>query len=390
MIDRSPYFRMMFFTLILRDRRFLGLSQSEWRRLVRFSPIATVLAVGGCDGGRNDGGGVEQGSVEWKIENAMSAAPEAIARNATIMGWPTGPSSSVTVLREGTNDWVCYPTSPNVPFDDPKCMNQAASLWSQAMGVGEVPAITTIGVGYMLSGGGTASVSDPSVREPPSGEEWRVDPPHVMLHFPPGALDSAGLPVRPDDGGPWVMWATTPWAHIMVPVGPAPESESSGPEPGTPEWNISDAMSAAPAAVSAGATVVSWAAGAGSEREVLRTGANGWTCFPGSPVTPTDDPTCGNRAWSTWFDAWASRTTPDLRAIGFSYWLKPTAAASNDDPFLLAPGPGQDWIPHPPEFSVHLPSELLEMAVFSSDQGSGGPWIMFAGTPYAHLMVPLR
>lgn len=357
------------------------------------SAVILLLAVVGCEAGGGDdeaGSGFEPGSVEWKIENAMSAVPEAIARGAAIMDWSTGSGSSPTVLREGTNGWVCYPTSPNVPLNDPKCMNQVSMVWNQAMGAGAVPAITTVGVGYMLAGGGTASVSDPSVREPPEGQEWRVDPPHVMLHFPTGALDSAGLPVHPDSGGPWVMWAATPWAHIMVPVGPAPASPSFDLERGTPEWDIRDAMSAAPEAVSAGATVISWAAGVGSERVVLRAGTNGWTCFPGSPATPVDDPTCGNEAWRPWFDAWAAQTVPDLVAIGFSYWLKPSLAASNDDPSLMAPGPGQDWIPHPPEFTVHLPEELLAMAAFPTDQQSGGPWIMFAGTPYAHLMVPIQ
>jgi len=356
------------------------------------SSIVAVLIATGCNAGDNAaaGSGLEPGSVGWRIQNAMSAAPEAIAEGATIMDWPTEPDAPPTVLREGTNGWVCYPTSPGVPLDDPRCLDPVASMWSQAVEAGQIPTLTTIGVGYMLAGGGTASVSDPSLREPPEGEDWRSHPPHFSLHFPPGALDAAGLPEHPDRGGPWVMWASTPWAHVMVPVGPEPTAESTGLEPGTPEWEMWDAESAAPEAISAEATIVSWAAGAGSEPSRLRDGTNGWTCFPASPNTPADDPTCGNEPWKTWFEAWASRTVPDLHGIGFSYWLKPTMAASNDDPSSMAPEPGQDWIPHPPEVSVHFPGELLPMAAFPSDQGSGGPWIMFANTPYAHLMVPLR
>ena len=29
----------------------------------------------------------------------------------------------------------------------------------------------------------------------------------------------AGLPTHPKQGGPWVMWRDTPYAHIMVPLG---------------------------------------------------------------------------------------------------------------------------------------------------------------------------
>jgi hypothetical protein len=32
----------------------------------------------------------------------------------------------------------------------------------------------------------------------------------------------------------------------------------------------------------------------------------------------------------------------------------------------------------------------LDPAVFSSDPRSGGPWIMWGGTPYEHLMVPVK
>jgi hypothetical protein len=28
-----------------------------------------------------------------------------------------------------------------------------------------------------------------------------------------------GIPSDPDQGGPFVMWGDTPYAHIMVPVG---------------------------------------------------------------------------------------------------------------------------------------------------------------------------
>jgi hypothetical protein len=375
----------MFQTPLVRD------PQSVERRSIASSVVGVLVATA-CGVGGNDtaGSGLEPGSVEWKIENAMSAAPAAIAGDATIMDWPTGSDPAPIVLREGDNGWVCYPTSPDVPLDDPKCLDTVGSLWSQAVETGQVPTFSTMGIGYMLAGGGTASVSDPSLRGPPDGEDWRVDAPHITLHFPPGALDATGLPEHPGGGGPWVKWASSPWAHIMVPVGPATTADSSGLEPGTPEWETWDAERAAPEGVSSEATVVSWAAGAGSEPLVLRTGTNGWTCFPASPATPADDPTCGNEAWSRWFEAWASNTVPDLHAIGFSYWLRPSSAASNDDPSLLAPEPGQDWIPHPPELSVHFPDELLPMAVFSSDQGTGGPWIMFAGTPYSHLMIPIR
>src|SRR5690349_12837177 len=46
-----------------------------------------------------------------KVKDAMSAAPAAISKNATIMDWDaTDPMKNPPKqLRAGTNGWVCYP-----------------------------------------------------------------------------------------------------------------------------------------------------------------------------------------------------------------------------------------------------------------------------------------
>jgi hypothetical protein len=38
-----------------------------------------------------------------------------------------------------------------------------------------------------------------------------------MIIVPDNAL-LAGLPTDPENGGPYVMWKGTPYAHVMVPV----------------------------------------------------------------------------------------------------------------------------------------------------------------------------
>jgi len=48
---------------------------------------------------------------------------------------------------------------------------------------------------------------------------WVQEGPHLMIIVPnSGAL--VGLPDDPGSGGPYVMWKGTPYAHVMVPVGP--------------------------------------------------------------------------------------------------------------------------------------------------------------------------
>src|SRR5919201_165628 len=52
-------------------------------------------------------------SNDDKIKNAESAAPDSIARAATIMDWPATEGGKPTQLRAGTNGCVCYPSTPN-------------------------------------------------------------------------------------------------------------------------------------------------------------------------------------------------------------------------------------------------------------------------------------
>ena len=70
----------------------------------------------------------------------------------------------------------------------------------------------------MLQGGSDASNTDPFATEPAAGEEWMTSPPHIMILMP-GDLDQTVFSTDPHSGGPWIMWAGTPYEHIMMPVG---------------------------------------------------------------------------------------------------------------------------------------------------------------------------
>ena len=75
------------------------------------------------------------------------------------------------------------------------------------------------GIAYMLRGDKGASNADPFATGPTATNEWVVSPPHVMvLYTDPKLLDA--YPTDPKNGGPWVMWKGTPYAHLMVPVAP--------------------------------------------------------------------------------------------------------------------------------------------------------------------------
>jgi hypothetical protein len=74
-----------------------------------------------------------------------------------------------------------------------------------------------MGLAYMLQGGSDASNTDPFATEPPAGEDRMTSPPHTKIILP-GPLDPAVFSTDHTSGGPWIMWAGTPYEHIMMPV----------------------------------------------------------------------------------------------------------------------------------------------------------------------------
>ena len=149
---------------------------------------------------------------------AMSAAPADIGAEATLMD--RDESGALIPLRDGTNGWLCVTDeNPVAPGEYPACLDGAWQAWFAAYQAGEPPEIDGIGMSYMLQGGPAASNTDPMATAPPEGEDWLMDPPHVMVIVPdPAMLDA--FPTEHGGGGPYVMWAGTPYAHLMVPTAP--------------------------------------------------------------------------------------------------------------------------------------------------------------------------
>ena len=154
---------------------------------------------------------------EAKIKNAASAAPENIAKDATVLDYPTAEGKDFATLRAGTNGWTCLPDDPSSPANDPVCVDKEGMNFFQAWMTKAKPKLAQAGIGYMLQGGGSASNSDPFATKPADGEMWMHEPPHLMV-FTTTPPDAKIYSTDPNSGGPWVMWAGTPYAHLMIPV----------------------------------------------------------------------------------------------------------------------------------------------------------------------------
>ena len=176
-------------------------------------------------------------------------------------------------------------------------------------------------------------------------------------------------------------------AVALIACQPAsPPAETSTEAPAAPTDPISIAMSAAPRAISAEATIMEFDS-TGTLVE-LRAGTNGWMCIPDdNPAAPGNAPLCVDQAWQQWFGAYMARETPQINAVGVSYMLQGGLAASNTDPFATTPPEGADWLSDGPHLMIIVP-DLSQLAGLPTDHSHGGPYVMWAGTRYAHIMIP--
>ena len=150
------------------------------------------------------------------VASAESAAPASLAHAATIM--VADANGAMKTVRQGTNGWTCIPDDPHTPGVDPMCFDGNAGKWVQAMLAHKPPPNGTPGVMYMLEGGTDASNTDPYAPKPTANNDWIKTGPHIMIVGSKEMLTGYPSGAKPDTSAPYVMWAGTPYAHLMVPV----------------------------------------------------------------------------------------------------------------------------------------------------------------------------
>ena len=145
-----------------------------------------------------------------KIKRALSAAPPEIAKDAKVVDF--GDQGNMMVLRDSTNGFTCFPGTPGVVGDVAMCADGPSMQWlNDITSHKPKPTNPEPGVIYMLAGGTDWSATDPNAK---SGTPIR-EPPHWMIMWPFDPKTS-GLPTTAKQTGTWIMWANTPWAHLMI------------------------------------------------------------------------------------------------------------------------------------------------------------------------------
>jgi hypothetical protein len=152
---------------------------------------------------------------------------------------------------------------------------------------------------------------------------------------------------------------------------------------------IKFALSAAPEAVTKDAKVI--AMGPDGKMRTLRQGTGQWTCMPGHADPANPDPMCGDQNAMEWAGAWMSHKPPPANKVGFMYMLRGDGGASNTDPYATKEALGNNWIKTGSHVMI-VGSGAKMLAGYPRDAKADPtkPYVMWPGTPYEHLMLPVR
>lgn len=149
---------------------------------------------------------------------------------------------------------------------------------------------------------------------------------------------------------------------------------------------IRTAMSAAPPHITRDATIM--APGPDGKLRVLKEGTNEFTCLADLSGQEAPDPVCADKTAMAWFTSFFNKeekpavTTPGVAYMGLGGWHW-----EKDGQVLMdQTAPGAKRVKEPPHWMILWPfdEKATALPVMHSRFGT---YIMYSGTPYAHLMV---
>jgi hypothetical protein len=175
---------------------------------------------------------------------------------------------------------------------------------------------------------------------------------------------------------------------LIIGIRPVSRAESQTSNNGTSgkggdmaQEKIARAMSAGPDNVSQSARIVD--TDAQGNTVVLREGNNGFTCMPGNPKVVADPPMCVDGAAMQWYDdAKAHKPKPTNTVPGITYMLAGATQRSDSDPHDTTSMP----IEIGPHWMIMWPFDPKTTGLPTTHKPTGA-YIMWAGSPYAHVHI---
>ena len=156
-------------------------------------------------------------------------------------------------------------------------------------------------------------------------------------------------------------------------------------------WQIKAYTSAAPAVIGDHATVIS------ADGRVLREGTNGWTCrnlvpmpdggFADAHATAA---ACSDPNAVAWVEAYIADKTPQLKGDGWIWMKHGDLGVDNFKPYTdCQKDAGHKHYIESGAHMMLMPKDPTSLDGQTTDYTSGAPYVMFKGTKFVHLMIPL-
>jgi hypothetical protein len=145
------------------------------------------------------------------MAKALTAAPAGVANGAGVAR--IDEDGNMQTLRDSKNGFTCL-----IMLNDIMCADANSMAFFGAAMKKQTPP-DKLGLTYMLRGDQGASNTDPGATKKTADNHWVVTGPHIMIVG--AGVNDLGLPdsADADPTKPYLMWAGTPYAHAMIPVG---------------------------------------------------------------------------------------------------------------------------------------------------------------------------
>jgi len=144
------------------------------------------------------------------------------------------------------------------------------------------------------------------------------------------------------------------------------------------------AISAAPPHIAKEAGIMIY--GADGKLTETKKSANGFTCIPSVMNLPDPDPMCMDTAVQQWMtDLMNNAPKPTNTVPGIAYMARGGSHFEKDRKVVMS-GDGAKIMKEPPHWMVMWPFDA-EATKLPTAPNPSGVYIMFEGSPYAHLMV---
>ena len=98
------------------------------------------------------------------------------------------------------------------------CLNVPGLNFRDALMNKKKPTYTQVSIGYMLQDDTPVCNTGPYAKEPKPGDDWVEGVGAHIMVLVPDVSALKNMPMNSKNGGPWMMWADTPYAHVIVPI----------------------------------------------------------------------------------------------------------------------------------------------------------------------------